>query len=156
MNIEKVLETLNIKHNVTSFIESNETKLVKNTLYYKHIPSAILFLNHLNINGVELIDDGFKVKGTMIDLSRNAVFKVSYFKSVIRKKALLGFNEVWLYLEDVYELKDYTKFGYLRGKYKLEEIKELDLYAKSLGVALVPCIQTLGHMSQFLRWSSSS
>ena len=33
MNIEKVLETLNIKHNVTSFIESNETKLVeKNTI----------------------------------------------------------------------------------------------------------------------------
>ncbi|WP_264229977.1 beta-N-acetylhexosaminidase [Acholeplasma laidlawii] len=156
MNIEKVLETLNIKHNVKSFIESNETKLVKKTLYYKHIPSAILFLNHLNINGVELIDDGFKVKGTMIDLSRNAVFKVSYFKSVIRKKALLGFNEIWLYLEDVYDLKDYSKFGYLRGKYKLEEIKELDLYAKSLGVMLVPCIQTLGHMSQFLRWSSSS
>lgn len=155
MNIKKVLETLNIKHEVTSFTQSNETKLVENTLYFKHIPSAILFLNHLKVSGVELKDDGFKVKGTMIDLSRNAVFKLSYFKSVILKKALLGFNEIWLYIEDVYDLKDYAKFGYLRGKYKLEDIKELDSYAKSLGVTLVPCIQTLGHMSQFLRWPSS-
>ena len=54
-----------------------------------------------------LEDDRFDIKGTMIDLSRNAVFTVDYFKSVIEKQALLGFNEIWLYMEDVYELEKY-------------------------------------------------
>ena len=59
-------------------------------------------------------------------------------------------------MEDVYDLVNYPKFGYLRGKYSLKDLKELDQYAYSLGVSLIPCIQTLGHMGQFLRWSSSS
>ncbi|WP_025724513.1 beta-N-acetylhexosaminidase [Acholeplasma granularum] len=156
MTINQILNDLKIKHNVQSFIHSDETKLDGVTLFYKNIPSALLFLKHYELTGEKLVDDGFKVKGTMIDLSRNAVFKVDYFKSVILKQALLGFNEIWLYMEDVFELENYPKFGYLRGKYTLEDIKELDNYANSLGVSLIPCIQTLGHMSQFLRWPSSS
>lgn len=155
MSIEQVCKKLNIKHSIKYFKKSHKTKIVGETLYYKNIPSAVLFLNHLNLNKTALIDDGFKVKGTMIDLSRNAVFTRSYFETVILKHAQLGFNEIWLYMEDVFELKDYPKFGYLRGKYKSEDIMALDHYAKTLGITLVPCIQTLGHMSQFLRWSSS-
>jgi len=155
MKIEKVLERFGIKHEVTSFIESNVTRLDGNTLYYKSIPSALLLLNHYNLYHVLLEDDRFDIKGTMIDLSRNAVFTVDYFKSVIEKQALLGFNEIWLYMEDVYELEKYPKFGYLRGKYTLEDLITLDHFASDLGVTLVPCIQTLGHMGQFLRWSSS-
>lgn len=155
MEIEKVIKSLNIQHNIETFELSDVTKRDGKKLYYKNIPSALLYLNHFNLFNEEIKDDGFKVKGTMIDLSRNAVFKLDYFKSVILRQALLGFNEIWLYLEDVYELKDYLKFGYLRGKYTLKDIQELDHYAKSLGVTLVPCIQTLGHMSQFLRWPSS-
>ncbi|VEU82191.1 beta-N-acetylhexosaminidase [Acholeplasma hippikon] len=155
MEIEKVIKSLNINHDIETFELSDVTKRVGNKLYYKNIPSALLYLNHLSLFNEEIIDDGFKVKGTMIDLSRNAVFKLDYFKSVILRQALLGFNEIWLYLEDVYELEDYVKFGYLRGKYTLKDIQELDTYAQSVGVNLVPCIQTLGHMSQFLRWPSS-
>ena len=155
MNIKAALSELNIRHDNLQFVPSTRTYLDGNTLYYKHIPSALLFLNHLSLFKTELKDDGLDVKGTMIDLSRNAVFKLNYFKSVIRKQALLGFNEIWLYLEDVYNLDNYPKFGYLRGKYNLSELKSLDHYADSLGVTLVPCIQTLGHMGQFLRWSSS-
>lgn len=155
MKINQLLESLDIKHDIKDFKLSNETKKVNDTLYYKNIPSLLLFLNHLNHFNQEIQDDGFKVKGTMIDLSRNAVFKLDYFKSVIKRQALLGFNEIWLYIEDVYELEDYKKFGYLRGKYSLEDIRELDDYASTLGVTLVPCMQTLGHMGQFLRWPSS-
>ncbi|VEU82411.1 beta-N-acetylhexosaminidase [Acholeplasma hippikon] len=153
--MEKLLEKLNIKHQVTKFIESNETVLEGHTLYYKNIPSALYLLNHYNHHGTIVKDDGFKVKGTMIDLSRNAVFKLTYFKSVILRQALLGYNEIWLYMEDIYELEDYKKFGYLRGKYSLKDIRELDQYASELGVTLVPCIQTLGHMGQFLKWPGS-
>lgn len=155
MNINMLLVELNIKHEIKTFILSDQTRQENDVLYYKNIPSALLFLNHLQQFNTPVLDDGLEVKGTMIDLSRNAVFKVDYFKTVIKKQAFLGFNEIWLYLEDVYDLNDYPKFGYLRGKYKKEELKELVSYAKHFGVALVPCIQTLGHMSQFLRWPSS-
>lgn len=156
MILEQVLKALEIKHDMKRFVSSTKTYVEENTLYYKNIPSALLFLNHLALYGERLVDDGFEVKGTMIDLSRNAVFKLDYFKSVIKRQALLGFNEIWLYMEDVYELIKYPKFGYLRGKYSLEDIKQLDAFASDLGVTLIPCIQTLGHMGQFLRWSSSS
>lgn len=151
-----LLELLNIKHNIKSFVSSTTTYQAGDTLYYKSIPSALLYLGHLDSTGIALPDDGFLVKGTMIDLSRNAVFKLDYFKSVIRRQALLGFNQIWLYMEDVYELKDYPKFGYLRGKYRESDLKTLDDYAFNLGIELIPCIQTLGHMGQFLRWPSSA
>lgn len=151
-----LLELLNIKHNIKSFVSSTTTYQAGDTLYYKSIPSALLYLGHLDSTGIALPDDGFLVKGTMIDLSRNAVFKLDYFKSVIRRQALLGFNQIWLYMEDVYELKDYPKFGYLRGKYRESDLKTLDDYAFKLGIELIPCIQTLGHMGQFLRWPSSA
>lgn len=153
--IDKILRELDIKHPVERFVLSNKTFLEGKTLFYKNIPSALLFLKHLEVTGKSIADDGFLVKGTMVDLSRNAVFKVAYFKQVLLKKALLGFNVVWLYMEDVYELENYPKFGYLRGRYSLKELNELDDYAINLGIELVPCIQTLGHMGQFLRWPSS-
>lgn len=156
MNLENTLKALNVKHNFKHLIKADKTFVEQDTLYYKNIPSAVLFLNHLDLYKEALADDGFDVKGTMIDLSRNAVFRLDYFKSVIQRQALFGFNEIWLYMEDVYELINYPKFGYLRGKYSLEDLQELDVFASNLGVTLVPCIQTLGHMSQFLRWSSSA
>ena len=154
--MKKLLSELDIKHSIKSFIPSNQTYIDNDTLYYKSIPSALFCLKHVELTGRTIPDDGFKTKGTMVDLSRNAVFKVDYFKQVLYKKALLGFNVVWLYMEDVYTLEDYPKFGYLRGRYTLNQLKELDDYANYLGIELVPCIQTLGHMGQFLRWPSSA
>ncbi|HHT39447.1 MAG: beta-N-acetylhexosaminidase [Acholeplasmatales bacterium] len=136
----------------TEYIKGEETKLVLDTLYYKNIPEGLLYL----INGEEELKNHFKKTATMIDLSRNAVFKLTYFKEVILKHALLGFNEIWLYMEDVFEIKELPKFGYLRGKYSKEELKELVDFSNQLGITLIPCVQTLGHMGQFLRWPSSA
>lgn len=157
--LEMALKEVNIAMSdlpFNNYVLSHETKIVDQTLYYKDIPSALLFINHYQRYQTKLIDHPFDVFGTMIDLSRNAVFNLSYFKEVIKKQALLGYNEIWLYMEDVYELKNYPKLGYLRGKYKKEELKELVSYSELFGVKLVPCIQTLGHMGQFLRWFSNT
>ena len=42
--------------------------------------------------------------------------------------------------------------GYQRGKYSMEELRRLDDYADLLGIELMPCIQTLGHLGQVLHW----
>ena len=88
----------------------------------------------------------------MVDCSRNGVMNISYAKEMIEILSAMGLNVMMLYMEDVYELEGYPYFGYLRGRYSKEELKELDDYAYQFGVELIPCIQTLAHMDQFLYW----
>ncbi|ORZ27013.1 glycoside hydrolase superfamily [Lobosporangium transversale] len=57
-----------------------------------------------------------------------------------------------LYTEDTYEIEGETFFGYLRGGYTKLELISMDDYADTLGIELVPCIQTLGHLGQILQW----
>ncbi len=95
----------------------------------------------------------FTTIGIMLDVSRNMVMTVEHLKMWFRRLALAGCNFVMLYCEDTYELDDEPVFGYMRGAYSLEEIRELDNYAKKLGIELVGCIQTLGHLEQLMQWS---
>ena len=90
--------------------------------------------------------------GVMIDCSRNAVMKpekVKEFASIIRK---MGYDTLMLYTEDTYEVDNQPLFGYMRGRYTKEELKEIDLYCKNIGIELVPCIQTLAHLSCMFKW----
>lgn len=97
----------------------------------------------------------FERNGAMVDMSRNAVMNVESVKCLFRKMALMGFNTFMLYTEDTYEIDGYPYFGYMRGRYTKEEIKDMDAYALKLGIELIPCIQTLGHLLTHLRWPSA-
>ncbi len=94
----------------------------------------------------------FDTLGFSLDLSRNGVIKVDKIKEIIDVMALLGFNVLKLYMEDVFDLPGYPHFGYRRGKYSKEELKEIDDYAYSMGIEVIPSVQTLGHLSQYLRY----
>ncbi len=90
--------------------------------------------------------------GVMWDLSRNAVLRVEAWEELLRKFALLGINSVQLYMEDVYELPGEPFFGYGRGAYSTDELRRIDEYGYRLGIEVIPCIQTLGHLDQILQW----
>ncbi len=94
--------------------------------------------------------------GVMIDCSRNAVPKIETLKDVFVRMAKMGLNLALLYTEDTYTIDEFPYFGYMRGKYTKEELKEIDKFALSLGIELVPCIQTLGHLDMALRWPHHS
>lgn len=98
----------------------------------------------------------FDTCGVMLDASRNAVMKVEKVKEYMEYMASLGMNYLMLYTEDTYEVPEYPRMGYMRGRYSIAELKEIDGYAKSLGIEVVPCIQTLGHMWQFLQWNENA
>ena len=98
----------------------------------------------------------FKTNGAMADMSRNVVMKVKTVKTMLRKMALMGLNTYMLYTEDTYELEEHPYFGYMRGRYTCDEIREMDAYAIDLGIELIPCIQTLGHLATHLRWAAAS
>lgn len=88
----------------------------------------------------------------MADNSRNAVYNIPTAKQTIRALALMGYDSMMLYTEDTYELPDYPYFGHMRGRFTEAELKELDDYAYMFGIELIPCIQTLAHLSTALRW----
>lgn len=94
----------------------------------------------------------FDTFGVMIDCSRNAVMSVSALKKFISLLAKMGYNEVQLYTEDTYEVDGEPFFGIFRGRYSQSELIELDGYCRSIGVELVPCIQTLAHLNAAFRW----
>ncbi|WP_182200281.1 beta-N-acetylhexosaminidase [Paraliobacillus salinarum] len=125
-----------------------------------HVYRAVgLFVQHLTEK-----EEGFFIQesplfdtvGPMFDLSRNVVMRVDEFKRMIRKLALMGFNSAMLYMEDTFEIKAYPYFGYLRGRYTEQELKELDDYAYQFGIELIPCIQTLAHLDEFLKWEEAA
>ncbi len=98
----------------------------------------------------------FNLFGIMIDCSRNKVFTIEYLEDYLAKLALLGYNTAMLYTEDTYLLPEEPYFGYLRGAYSLEELQRLDNFAAMLGIELMPCIQTLGHLEQVLQWPDNN
>ncbi|MDY4139569.1 MAG: family 20 glycosylhydrolase [Eubacteriales bacterium] len=93
--------------------------------------------------------------GVMIDMSRNAVMTVEAVKRMLDRLAALGMNLALLYTEDTYEVPGYPYHGYLRGRYTQAELREIDDYAASLDIELMPCIQTLAHLENFLQWDAS-
>ena len=95
----------------------------------------------------------FNTFGVMIDMSRNAVMSIEALKKFLPLLKKMGYNCVMLYTEDTYEIEGEPFFGYMRGKYSVEEMKEIDTFAASLGIEMIPCIQTLGHLGTIKRWS---
>ncbi len=98
----------------------------------------------------------FKTVGAMIDVSRGLVYKKESVFELIEYMALMGMNMFMLYTEDTYKMEKYPMFGYLRGGYTTEELREIDEHAYNLGIEVIPCIQTLGHMERYLRWPEAS
>ncbi len=98
----------------------------------------------------------FKTLGAMIDVSRGRVPTVPYLKTSFERMGKMGYNAVMLYTEDTYKLDGVPKWGYMRGGYTKDDIKELKAVANANGLELVPCIQTLGHLEKYLRWPDSA
>ena len=88
----------------------------------------------------------------MADCSRNAVLNLTSAKKMIEVLALMGYSTFELYMEDTYEIADQPYFGYFRGRYTVAELQEIEAYAADFDLTFVPCIQTLAHLSAFVKW----
>ncbi len=116
-----------------------------------------IFLEHINEKNFSIIEyPRFKNMGVQLDLSRNGALKVESIKKYMDYMALMGYNQVYLYMEDMFFVPGRDYFGYMRGRYSAAELKELDNYAWEYGIELIPSIQTLGHHEQYLRWGEAS
>lgn len=94
----------------------------------------------------------FRDCGSMPDFSRNGVMRVDALKDYIAQMAVMGLNQIYLYMEDTYTVDDCPYLGYMRGRYTASELKEIDDFAYAVGIEAIPHIQVLGHMSQYIKW----
>lgn len=90
----------------------------------------------------------------MADVSRGGAMTMECIKKMIRWLAAMGYNDMMLYMEDLFEVPEYPYFGYQRGRYTKNELKEMVAYGKRFGITLTPCIQTLGHLFMPLMWNA--
>ena len=95
----------------------------------------------------------FDTLGAMLDVSRGRVLTVDYLKGRLDRMKKMGYNAVMLYTEDTFRLEGEPKWGYMRGGYTLEEMKDLKAHADKIGFKMIPCIETLGHLEQPFRWA---
>lgn len=93
-----------------------------------------------------------KYFGAMLDMSRNAVMKPEKVKDFAKILKSFGYNMIQLYTEDTFEVDGEPYFGYMRGRYSKEEIKDIVSYCNSIDVEVIPCVQTLAHLNQIFRW----
>ena len=96
----------------------------------------------------------FTTFGILLDCTRGNVVTVARFKVWLRRLAMLGYNMAMIYVKDAYQLPGEPYFGYMRGAYSLEEIKEIDAYARKLNIEMIASIQALGHVEPLLRWEA--
>ncbi len=125
-------------------------------LEYHKIPEFFRMLTmlpgHINNPGIYEEFPAHEDLCLMSDCSRNAVYNIPAAKRMIQYLALMGFTSFMLYTEDTYEVPEYPFFGYMRGRFTQDELKELDDYANSFGIEMIPCIQVLAHLNGSIHW----
>ena len=97
-----------------------------------------------------------KALGVMLDVSRNAVMNMDNLKDFLAVLKKMGYNCMFLYAEDTYEVDGEPYFGYMRGRYSKEEMREMDEYARGLGIEIIPCVQALAHLATISKWGKFS
>ncbi len=108
--------------------------------------------NGIDSEGTLHSEKCFEDFGVMLDVSRNAVLKTETVKKMLRLAALMGYDFVGLYMEDTLQIDNEPYWGYQRGAYTADEIREMDDYAAFIGMELRPFIQTLAHVNQVTRY----
>ena len=161
--IEALKDNFKISDNVNLYIEKGEKLEIKwegDNVYITY-PLKASLMRALSLISLDLSKNEknnlsetlyFDECGVMLDLSRNGVMRVEAVKKYADMMALMGLNQIYLYMEDTYEIEGCPYFGYMRGRYTKEELKEIDAYCDMIGVEAIPHIQTLGHMSQYIKW----
>ena len=94
----------------------------------------------------------FDTCGAMFDGSQaSSLLNVASCKKLMLALAGMGYNQMMLYCEDCYELPGEPYWGNMRPRFSQADFRALDDYADSLGLELVPCIQTLGHLTEAIK-----
>ncbi len=91
------------------------------------------------------------IRGFMLDISRCKIPTQSEFRQLIRALARLRVNQFQLYIEHSFAFPGHEEVWQEASPLTPAEIEQLDRECLSLGIELVPNLNTFGHMERWLR-----
>ena len=94
----------------------------------------------------------FEKLGFLLSTKGGMLLNVKSVKKLIDYLSELEYNTLYMDFTAGYSIEDQPFFCYLKAKYTKEEFKEIDSYAKSKGITIIPTIQTLAHLFYLYRW----
>ena len=96
-----------------------------------------------------------EIRGYMLDISRGKIPKLKTLYKLIDLLSDLKINHLQLYVEGFsYEYPSFDKkYFYNKNALKPEDFIKIGRYAKLKGIDFVPCHNTFGHMSEWLKHS---
>ncbi|MBQ9121514.1 MAG: family 20 glycosylhydrolase, partial [Clostridia bacterium] len=93
----------------------------------------------------------FPIRGFYHDMTRGRVASLDTLKKLVDVMAATKMNMLQLYVEHVFEFKEYDGIYQQYGYMTAEETKELDAYCKERFVRLVPSLSCFGHLFELLQ-----
>ena len=93
--------------------------------------------------------------GLSLDVARNGVFTLDALKRWVVNLAAVGFTHITFNFEDMFEMEGYPRFGYMRGRYTKADLKEFNSFCEAFGIGVIPGVQSLAHMEQYLQWAEA-
>ena len=120
-----------------------------------HLYRALgLLLEHIGDENYAVEEtDRFRTNGLMYDGSQaSSLLTVATCKRFLLMLAAMGMNAFLLYTENTFDLPGEPYWGYMRPRYSEADLREIDDFAYALGIEAIPCVQTLGHLSEAIKW----
>lgn len=91
-----------------------------------------------------------KNRGFLYDATRGRIDKLSFYKHLADTASFYKLNQLQLYIEHTFLFHDYTEVCRDDTPLLAEDILELDSYCESIGVELIPSIESFGHLHKLL------
>ncbi|OHB81401.1 MAG: hypothetical protein A2W31_08610 [Planctomycetes bacterium RBG_16_64_10] len=91
-----------------------------------------------------------KMRGIQDEISYGQVSTMENFKQIIRFLAEYKMNTMFVYLEDTFRFRKYPTIGIGRGALTCEQVDELEAFARSYHVEIVPIFEMLGNQGALL------
>ena len=112
----------------------------------------ILEQNQESLPCCEVLDSpDLPIRGFMLDISRCKIPTQNEFRQLIRALARLRVNQFQLYIEHSFAFAGHEEVWRDASPLTPAEIEQLDRECLSLGIELVPNLNTFGHMERWLR-----
>jgi len=155
---EKKHISLNIKEEMyqkyTLTINQNHIEITGSELSLLYGISTLrqlIRINKNNIPALEIEDEPeLPTRGIMLDVTRGKVYTLETLKNIANRASFYKINQIQLYVEHSFAFSFAEEMWQGRTPLTAEEIKEFDEYCESLGIELVPCLATFGHLYELL------
>lgn len=97
------------------------------------------------------VKNQFEKMGVLLCTS-NGIYNLKTLKTFMGYIKKLGYNTLYLEISKNYECENEPFFSYMRPKYSIDEMKQIDAFGIEAGITVIPTIQALAHLESIFKW----